>query len=134
TTVFFNSPFAPAQHTLLRGLGALASVALLALTLSHPAAAQRQVLDKVAGVVDEGVVLQSELDLRLEEVRGQAQASGRPLPPAAELQSQVLETLVVENLQMQMAERMGIRYDDDTVNSVMQSLAEQNGLSFDEYV
>lgn len=134
TAFFSNNPLGPARPTLLRRLSALASFALLAVVFSQPAAAQRQVLDKVAAIVDEGVVLQSELDLRLEEVRAQAQASGRPLPPAAELQSQVLETLIVESLQMQMAERMGIRYDDDTVNSVMQSLAEQNGLSFDEYV
>ena len=134
-TVFFNnSPTASGQHTLLRRLGTIASFAMLALALSQPAAAQRQVLDKVAAIVDEGVVLQSELDMRLEEIRDQSQAGGRPLPPAAELQSQVLETLIVENLQMQMAERMGIRYDDDTVNSVMQSLAEQNSISFDDYV
>jgi len=41
---------------------------------------------------------------------------------------------VVENLQMQLAERMGIRYDDDTVNGVMQTLAEQNNMTFDQYV
>lgn len=118
--------------SVLRQLGGFAAFALLLAGLSSAASAQRQVLDKVAAIVDEGVVLQSELELRLEEIR--AQSGGRPLPPPAELQTQVLETLIVENLQMQLAERMGIRYDDDTINSVMQTLAQQNNISFDEYV
>ena len=50
------------------------------------------------------------------------------------LKQQIIESLVVENLQMQMADRMGIRYDDDTVNMVMRNVADQNNLSFDEYV
>lgn len=134
TGFFYSNLPGGVRPSLLRRLGGCASFALLLVALSSPASAQRQVLDKVAAIVDEGVVLQSELDMRLEEVRAQAQASGRPLPPPAELQTQVLETLIVENLQMQMADRMGIRYDDDTINSVMQTLAQQNNISFDEYV
>jgi len=110
-------------------------LAVLALTLgAGDALAQRQVLDKVVAIVDEGVVLQSELELRLTEAREQMTASGQPVPPAAQLREQALESLVVENLQMQLVERMGIRYDDDTVNGVMQTLAEQNSMTFDEYV
>lgn len=106
---------------------------LLTLLSSH-LQAQRQVLDKVVAIVDEGVVLQSELDARIQEVRENAAASGQPLPPATELRSQIIETLIVENLQMQLATRMGIRYDDDTINSIMQSIAQQNNMSFDDYV
>jgi len=111
----------------------LLAVLLFALAAGD-ALAQRQVLDKVVAIVDEGVVLQSELELRLSEAREQMAASGQPIPPAAELREQALESLVVENLQMQLVERMGIRYDDDTVNGVMQTLAQQNNMSFDEYV
>lgn len=96
--------------------------------------AQRQVLDKVVAIVDEGVVLQSELNERIVEVRANAAGGGQPLPPPGELRTQLIESLVVENLQMQLATRMGIRYDDDTINSVMANIAEQNGLSFDDYV
>lgn len=113
--------------------GRLLTVLLLGLVAGN-ALAQRQVLDKVVAIVDEGVVLQSELDARLTEAREQMSAAGQPVPPAAELREQALESLVVENLQMQLVERMGIRYDDDTVNGVMQTLAEQNNMSFDEYV
>ncbi|MGJ8688235.1 MAG: peptidylprolyl isomerase [Gammaproteobacteria bacterium] len=96
--------------------------------------AQREVLDRVAAIVDEGVVLQSELDARIEEVRASSIAAGQPLPPGPELRSQIIETLVVESLQMQLANRMGIRYDDDTINNVMENIADQNNLSFDEYI
>lgn len=96
--------------------------------------AQRQVLDKVVAIVDEGVVLQSELDARIEEVRANAAANGQALPPQGELRSQLIESLVVENLQMQLANRMGIRYDDDTINNVMDNIAQQNNMSFDDYV
>lgn len=106
----------------------------VASTYAPTAFAQRQTLDKVVAIVDEGVVLQSELDARLEQVRSQILASGQPMPPGAELREQIIESLVVENLQTQLAERMGIRYDDDTVNSVMQTLAEQNNLSFEDYI
>ncbi len=110
-----------------------ALLALMALVSSN-LFAQREVLDRVVAIVDEGVVLQSELDARIEEVRANALASGQPLPSGAELRSQMIETLVVESLQMQLANRMGIRYDDDTINNVMQSIADQNSMSFDEYI
>ena len=113
----------------------LRALALVLLMLTAGSAmAQRQVLDKVVAIVDEGVVLQSELTLRMDEARQQMQASGQPMPPPDVLREQALESLIVENLQMQLIERMGIRYDDDTVNGVMLTLAQQNNLSFDEYV
>ena len=111
------------------------SSALVLLTLiSSNLYAQRQVLDKVVAIVDEGVVLQSELDERIDEVRANAANGGQPLPPAGELRTQLIESLIVENLQLQLANRMGIRYDDDTINSVMGNIAEQNNMSFDDYV
>lgn len=129
------------KFTMKRRIGTLRNTAILLAgmvcigSLYAPAAsAQRQTLDKVVAIVDEGVVLRSELDARLEQVRSQILASGQPMPPGAELREQIIESLVVENLQIQLAERMGIRYDDDTVNSVMQTLAEQNNLSFEDYI
>lgn len=96
--------------------------------------AQRQTLDKIVAIVDDGVVLQSEYDKRVSDIREQAIASGQPLPSGDVLKNQIIETLIVENLQMQFAERMGIRYDDDTVNMVMRNVAEQNNMSFEQYV
>ncbi|HAI14876.1 MAG TPA: hypothetical protein DCM12_00225, partial [Gammaproteobacteria bacterium] len=96
--------------------------------------AQRVLLDRVIVVVDEDVVLQSELDARLADVTANAAANNRPLPEQDELRSEVLDTLILENLQMQFAERVSIRFDDDTINRVLLNMAENSNMSFDEYV
>jgi len=107
----------------------------LLLCLSAPwAVGQRQLLDKVIAIADKDVVLLSELEERLEEIRQQAAANNQELPPAAQLRSEVLETLIVENLQMQFAERVSIRFDDDTINRVLGNMASSNNMSFEEYV
>ena len=99
-----------------------------------PAQAQRQTLDKVIAIVDEDVVLQSELERRMNEIRQQARASNTALPPEAEFRAQVLDALVLENIQMQLANRVSIRFDDDTLNRVLANMAEQNNLTFEQYV
>ena len=81
--------------------------------------AQRLLLDRIIVVVDQDVVLQSELDARLQDIRANAAANNRLLPEQDELQSEVLDALILENLQMQFAERVSIRFDDDTINRVL---------------
>lgn len=109
-------------------------VLLVALMLPAAALAQPQVLDRVIAIVDEGVILQSELDERMNEIRQRALQQQRALPPANELREQLMESLILESLQLQMADRVGIRFDDDTLNSVMGELARSSNMSFDEYV
>jgi peptidyl-prolyl cis-trans isomerase SurA len=114
-----------------RLLGALVLSYLLLPVGAH---AEREVLDRVIAIVDEGVILQSELDSRLAEIRQRAAQAGQQLPPAGELRAQLIESLVVENLQLQLAERVGIRFDDDTLNSILAELANNSNMSFDDYV
>ena len=109
-------------------------LALCALLVSIPAAGQKVLLDKVIAIVDEDVVLQSELDARRKSIREQAQQNNQPLPGDDELSEEVLEVLVMENLQMQMANRMSIRFDDDTINGVLSNMAAGANMSFDDYV
>ncbi|NKB33507.1 MAG: molecular chaperone SurA [Pseudomonadales bacterium] len=109
-------------------------IALLAFVLSTPALAQRVLLDRVIALVDQDVVLQSELELRLEDIRGSAERSGQELPPADEMREDVLEALVIESIQLQMAEQVSIRFDDDMINRVLGSMAENNDMTFDQYV
>lgn len=110
--------------------------ALLLLVLAAPfASAQRVLLDKVIAIVDDDVVLKSELDARIREITEQAARSGQPLPEDREqFESDILEALVVENIQMQLADRVSIRYDDDTINRVLGNMASNSNMSFDEYV
>ena len=115
--------------------GLLLTGALFCLFLTLPAAAQQRVLlDKIVAIVDRDVVLQSELNNRLEDIRRTAERDSRELPPPNQLRDEVLETLIMENIQMQFAERASIRYDDDTINRVLGNMAQESGLSFGAYV
>jgi peptidyl-prolyl cis-trans isomerase SurA len=111
-----------------------ACAATLLVLSSTPAMAERQLLDRVIAIVDDGVILQSEYEERAREVQTRAQELGMQLPPPAELRSQIMENLIVENLQLQLAERVGIRFDDDTLNRVLADMAESNSMTFDQYV
>lgn len=116
---------------LLAGYLLLMPGTALAQTAQAP---EREVLDRVVAIVDEGVILQSELEDRLQQARERAQQSEQRLPPDDVLREQVMESLIVENLQLQWAERVGVRIDDDTLNSVMADIASRNNMSFDQYV
>lgn len=117
------------------GLCALATLVILAgAGAGNAAAAERQVLDRVIALVDEGVILQSEYDERIQEIRLRAQEMDLQLPPPDQLREQVMENLIIESLQLQLAERVGIRFDDDTLNRVMTDMANQNNMTFEQYV
>ena len=110
--------------------------ALLLLLLAAPfASAQRVLLDKIIAIVDDDVVLKSELDERIVEITAAAQRNGQPLPDDLEqFESDIMGALIVENIQMQLANRVSIRYDDDTINRVLGNMASNNNLTFDQYV
>ncbi|MDE0733425.1 MAG: peptidylprolyl isomerase [Gammaproteobacteria bacterium] len=110
------------------GLGFLVSC------LSTLAVAQRVLLDKIIAIVDADVVLQSELESKIRGAQEMSVRESRELPPADELRQELLNSLIIENLQLQFADRVNIRFDDDTVNRVLQDMATNNNLSFDEYV
>ncbi len=86
-----------------------------------------ELLEGVAAVVDEGIVLKSELSERLALVlmnleQRQAQlppAERRPLPPVAIIEKQVLDQLILREIQLQRAERVGINVSDDMLNEAM---------------
>ncbi len=108
---------------------------LLLLCVAIPVSAQQRVLlDKIVAIVDRDVVLQSELLGRMNDIRRSAEAAGQPLPPEGQFRQEILDTLILENIQMQFAERASIRYDDDTINQVLGNMAQDNGMSFEQYV
>ena len=107
---------------------------LLLATVATPAAAQRVLLDRIVALVDEGVVLQSELDARIIEIEQNAARANQPLPPPAQFRKEVLDSLILENIQTQLAERVSIRFGDDDINRILMTMAENNNLTFDEYL
>jgi len=111
-----------------------AIVAASAMTLSLAATAQVQILDKVIAIVDDDVVLQSELDARLAIIYAQIQASGTQAPPQDILVQQVLERLISERLQLNIAYNAGVRITDEEVNQAMARIATNNQLTMEEYI
>ncbi|MBN6149928.1 peptidylprolyl isomerase [Xanthomonas sp. AmX2] len=109
-------------------LPALLATLLAIAGVSAPAAAQQtQPLDRIAAVVDEDVVLQSELDRAVRNVKGQYAGREAQLPPDNVLQRQVLERLVLVKLQVARANSTGIRVGDDELNRAIANIAQQNG-------
>jgi peptidyl-prolyl cis-trans isomerase SurA len=106
--------------------------ALAALLLSAPLAAQNlQPLDRIAAVVNEDVILQSELDRAVANITAQYASQPGQLPPRDVLERQVLERLVLVKLQVARAAEQGIRVSDDELNNAVTAVAQQNGVSVD---
>ncbi|MBF8780633.1 peptidylprolyl isomerase SurA [Pseudomonas fulva] len=101
--------------------------------LSGAVHAAVQPLDRVVAIVDNDVVMQSQLDQRTREVQQTIAKRGGGAPPAGALQQQVLERLIVENLQLQIGERSGIRITDEELNQAMATIAQRNGMSLEQF-
>lgn len=99
------------------------AVGLLAGTVVH---AQEQPLDKVVAVVDDDVIMASELALQTRLLASQIRSSGQELPPEEYLQRQVLEKLIVESLQLQLGERASMKVTDQQMDQAIASIAAQN--------
>ncbi len=91
-------------------------------------------LDRVAAIVDDDVVTQSEVNARVQAVKAQIKSSPKGnVPPDNILVSQVLERLVIESIQLQMAERAGVKISDGELNEAMSSIASQNRLTLEQF-
>ena len=87
---------------------------------------QNQWLDKVVALVDSDVILDSEFKRRYRAISEQLKSSDTPLPPEEELKDQVLEKLISDSIQGQMAQRAGIRISDAELNAAIERIAESN--------
>ncbi len=85
-------------------------------------------VDRLAAVVNEGLVLESELIEQVSLISQRLATQNVELPPEGVLRQQVLERLVVQEIQMQRADRAGIRVTDETVNNALQDVAQRNGV------
>ena len=110
-----------------------------ALGLAAPGDARAQTapdiveIDRIVAVVNDDVIVQSELETRIRVVIEQLENSGVPAPPRDVLEKQVLEQLILDRLQMQIAEQTGIRVDDETLNRQIADIARRNNLTLREF-
>ncbi|WP_417218176.1 peptidylprolyl isomerase [Alcanivorax sp.] len=116
-----------ARHTLL---GLLAMAVLMLPAWSQ---AKVQMLDRIVAVVNDGAIMASELDERINTIALQFQEKGQQLPPPAVMREQVLDRMVLERLQLQLAERAGIKVDDASLNQALAGIARQNGMSLEDF-
>jgi len=101
--------------------------------LTGVAHAAPQPLDSVVAIVDNDVVMKSQLDQRVREVEQTIAKRGGGMPPKGALDQQVLERLIVENLQLQIGERSGIRITDEELNQAIGTIAQRNGMSLEQF-
>lgn len=105
----------------------------ICMSVSATALAEVQFLDKVIAVVDTEVVLRSELDERLQQVAERAQTNSLGLPDLEVLQQQVLDHLISERLQLQMARRVGLEVSDGQVNQTLNQIIANNNMTREQF-
>ncbi|MCX7553302.1 peptidylprolyl isomerase [Marinicella sp. S1101] len=104
---------------------------ILFLTTTFVATGQ-ELLDEIVAVVDDNVIMRSELDRATESIKKQIEASGNQTPPAEILNSQVLERLIIQEIQIARAEQAGIRIPDNEIDAALANIAAQNGLTLEQ--
>jgi peptidyl-prolyl cis-trans isomerase SurA len=111
-----------------RGFVVLAATlfAQVAFAQTREASSSGVLLDRIAATVNEGVVLQSELDEQMIIITERLKEQKLELPPQNVLRKQVLDRLVLQELQMQRADRAGIKVPDETLNNALNDVATQN--------
>jgi peptidyl-prolyl cis-trans isomerase SurA len=90
-------------------------------------------LDRIVAVVEEDVVLESELDEQITRVRARLRQSGTQVPPTAVLERQIMERLVLEKIQVQLAERAGVDVTEEALSRAISDIATRNELTLDQF-
>ncbi|WP_054759818.1 peptidylprolyl isomerase [Methylomonas koyamae] len=110
------------------------SIATLLYALSfYVGLAQAQVLDRIVAVVEEDVILERELNAEVAAISNKLNSSNVMVPPEFVLRKQVLERMVVDKLQRQMAAKSGIQISDEMLHASVADIAARNGLSVDAF-
>ena len=92
-----------------------------------------KLLDRIVAVVEEDVIMESELQQRVQVLVQQFGNNPEALPAQDVLIEQVLQRLIVERLQLQLAERRGIQIDDLSLDQAMRNLAKRNNLNLEQF-
>lgn len=95
--------------------------------------AEEELLDRVIATVNDGIIMQSELEQKISIVKEQLAANGTPLPPESILRDQVLNRLILESIQKQIAKENGIRVSDSQLNQALERIAGNNSLTLEQF-
>ena len=108
-------------------------LAALMIISSASVVAAEVALDRIVAIVNDDIILQSELSLQEDTIRNRFQSQGRTLPDAGILQRQVLDRLIIDNIQLQIGTQRGIRISDSELNSAIERIAARSGLSLEQF-
>ena len=100
--------------------------------LSTPGMAAQD-LDRIVAIINDDVIMRSELAEKIRTVTVQMQEQNIPLPPQPILEKQVLDRLIMTKLQIQTAQNTGIRVDDETLNRTISNIAAENELNLNQF-
>jgi peptidyl-prolyl cis-trans isomerase SurA len=123
----------------MRTLALIFSTLLAGAALSPAALAQTrdigvhgELLDRIAAIVNDGLVLKSELDAQMDSVTKRLQEQKLEMPSQSVLKQQVLDRLILQEIQAQHAKRVGLTVSDEQLNGALQEIATRNKIPFDQ--
>ena len=93
-----------------------------------------ELLDRIAIIVDDGVVMESQINKSFDDLKRNYQSQGMEMPPKNIILDQIKEKLIIEELQLQMADRAGVKISDAELNSALARLASNNQMSLEEFI
>ena len=96
--------------------------------------AKIEVLDRVAIIVDEGVVMESQIKDLVQTTKLRSIEQGMQLPPTEALLEEIQEQLIIQELQLQRGEEFGIRISDGELNQTFIQIAANNGVSLEQFI
>ena len=123
------SPRAPARLIFLLASALGFATSAVPAEVAAPLSKTGMLLERVVAVVNDGIVLQSELDEQIVTISERLKQQKLELPPTAVLRQQVLERLVLQEIQMQRARKAGIRINDESLNSALGEVAQRNNIT-----
>ena len=109
-----------------------ASLATLSATAASIALAQMTPLDTIVAIVDEDIILASEVRDRVKQVKSSAEQRDIALPDDDTVVQETLDRLILESIQLQLADRFGVRIPDAQLDQSMARIAAQNGLTLEQ--
>ena len=111
---------------------ALIPLLLGALLFSY-SSAHAEVLGKIAAVVEEDIILEQELDKEVATISQKIRTGNTPAPPETVLRKQVLEKMIMDKLQRQLAEKAGINVTEDQIANSAADIAQRNNMSLEQF-
>ena len=108
----------------------LATLIATSLAQASPAV---QPIDRVVAVVDDDVITQNELEVRTQAIRQQLARNNTPAPPEQILRRQLLERMIIDHIQLALAQKIGIRVDDENLNQIIGNIATQNHMTLEQF-